>query len=127
MGRYLIDTNVISDYFSERLSEEFLDFLDPIIEERPCISVITQIELLSWKTSTKTELFIKQFLDSAQLFYLRKEIVLACVEIRRNHSIKIPDAIIASTAKCEDLILITRNVKDFSKIKSLKLLNSNLT
>lgn len=123
MGRYLIDSNIISNYFSENLEKEFLDFLDPIFENRPCLSIITQIELLSWKTDTEVENLIKQFLDNSQIFSLSDQIVMNCVNIRRFYSIKIPDAIIAGTASAEDLILITKNVKDFSKIKGLRILN----
>jgi predicted nucleic acid-binding protein len=36
---------------------------------------------------------------------------------------KIPDGIIAATAMCEDLILVTKNSKDFSRIKGLRIFN----
>jgi predicted nucleic acid-binding protein len=55
MERYLIDTNVVSAYFSATLPEIALDFLTDVIDEVPNISVITQIELLAWKTDANTE------------------------------------------------------------------------
>ena len=48
MERYLIDTNIVSDYFSASLPAEGLAFLESIIDRIANISVITQIELLSW-------------------------------------------------------------------------------
>lgn len=123
MGRYLIDSNIISDYFSENLEKGLFDFLDPIFENKPSLSIITQIELLSWKTDPEIENHLKQFLDNSQIFNLSDQIVMSCVTMRRFYSIKIPDAIIAATARAENLIVITKNVKDFSKIKGLGILN----
>ena len=123
MGRYLIDSNIVSDYLAENLDNSLLDFLDPIFESQPCLSVVTQIELLSWKTDPSVENLIKQFLDNTQIFNLNDEIVHRCVQFKRSYSIKIPDALIAATASAEDLILITKNMRDFSKIKGLRILN----
>jgi predicted nucleic acid-binding protein len=50
MEQYLIDTNVISDYFSGSLPQSGLQFMDSVINFVPNLSVITQIELLCWKT-----------------------------------------------------------------------------
>jgi hypothetical protein len=50
MERYLIDTNVVSDYFSASLPASGLQFMDSVIDVVPNLSVITQIELLCWKT-----------------------------------------------------------------------------
>lgn len=125
MGRYLIDSNIISDYFSENLTKGFLDFLDPIIAESPCLSVISQIELLSWKANPSIEILIKEFITDSQIVALKPKIISSCIEMRRNYSIKTPDAIIAATARVEDLILITKNTKDFSRIKGLRILNTS--
>jgi hypothetical protein len=46
MGQYLIDTNVVSDYFSASFSDVGMEFMDAVIDAVPNISVITQIELL---------------------------------------------------------------------------------
>jgi len=45
------------------------------------------------------------------------------VDLRKEYSIKLPDAIIAATAFTNDLTLISRNVKDFDKIAGLRLIN----
>lgn len=41
MERYLIDTNVVSDYFSASLPPSGLKFMDSVIDAVPYISVIT--------------------------------------------------------------------------------------
>ncbi|MDP2041377.1 MAG: type II toxin-antitoxin system VapC family toxin [Algoriphagus sp.] len=125
MGGYLIDSNIISDYFSENLTQDFLDFLDPIFEKSPCLSIISQIELLSWKADQSIESLIQEFISDSRVFELSQEIISTCIAIRRNYSIKTPDAIIAATAIVEDLVLITKNIRDFSKIKGLRILNTS--
>ena len=41
MEQYVIDTNIISDYFSASLPDRGLRFMDFVIEDKPKISVIT--------------------------------------------------------------------------------------
>lgn len=43
MEQYLIDTNVISDYFSASLPENGLQFMDSVLDAVPKLSIITQI------------------------------------------------------------------------------------
>ena len=49
MGKYLIDTNCISDYLSASLSQVGMQFMDEVINAVPNISIITQIQLLCWE------------------------------------------------------------------------------
>ncbi|MFW5988033.1 MAG: DUF5615 family PIN-like protein [bacterium] len=45
------------------------------------------------------------------------------IDIRREHNIKLSDAIIASTAMENDFILVTRNTSDFKDIEKLEIFN----
>lgn len=54
---------------------------------------------------------------------ISSNIIIACVQLRRNKKIKTPDAIIAATALANGYTLITNNEKDFANIKGLKILN----
>ncbi|MDQ6761144.1 MAG: hypothetical protein M3015_00780 [Bacteroidota bacterium] len=49
MEQYLIDTNIIPDYFTASFSPAGIQFMDAI----PNLSVISQIELLCWKFLSK--------------------------------------------------------------------------
>ena len=90
----------------------------------PAISVITEIELLCWKTPTDKDLeVLHDFINDALVFELEKDIKLKTAEIRKAHKIKLPDAIIAATALTYELILLTRNVSDFKNINGLNLIN----
>jgi len=123
MVKYLIDNNAISSYFSEHFSEKGMEFIADIIDQVPNISVITEIEALSWITPDKTkEKIIHEFVQDANTLFLTPDIVSQCVKIRRNKKIKTPDAIIAATAMVNNLTLITSD-SDFNNIKGLLILD----
>jgi len=54
---------------------------------------------------------------------LDQKIKLTTIEIRKQFNLRLPDAIIAASALVNNQILISRNLKDFSKISSLKVIN----
>lgn len=122
MEQYLIDTNVVSDYFSASFPPAGMQLMDDVMDAIPNLSVITQIELLCWKTDTDTELAVQDFIADSVVLDISSNII-ACVQLRRNKKIKTPDAIIAATALANGYTLITNNEKDFANIKGLKILN----
>ena len=86
--------------------------------------MITEIELLCWKTPIEKDLeVIHDFINDALIFELEKDIKLKTAEIRKAHKIKLPDAVIAATAVTYGLTLLSRNVNDFKNIDGLKLIN----
>jgi len=56
---------------------------------------------------------------------LDDEIKLKTVEVRKNHKLKLPDAIIAATALKKDLTLISSDKRGFATLPDLNLLNLN--
>ncbi|MEQ8706627.1 MAG: type II toxin-antitoxin system VapC family toxin [Phaeodactylibacter sp.] len=97
---------------------------ETLLDSSPAISVITEIELLCWKTDLEKDLIVlRDFIHDAQVLELEKNIKLKTAEIRKAHKIKLPDAIIAATALAHDFTLLTRNVKDFKHIEGLSLIN----
>ena len=121
---YLIDTNVFTKYTQEELSEKGNELIDGILNSFSCqISVITRIELLSWNTDQETIDLIEEFIGMSKEFGLTEEIIIKTAEMRRNNKIKLPDAVIATTAIVNDLILISDNDKDFAKIPHLRYVN----
>lgn len=122
--RFIIDTNVISDYVSENLPTLSLDFLDKLFENKPTISFITQIELLSYLGS-QNEAY-KQASEMCEIIGINDEIIAETIKIRRGRKIKIPDAIIAATAISLNATLLTHNAKDFIGIFKLNVLDLHL-
>lgn len=123
MEQYLIDTNAIFDYFSASLPPSGLQFMDTVIDAVPNLSVISQIELLCWKTDIAKEQRVKEFIADSTIFDITPDVITHCVNIRRNKKVKTPDAIIAATALAHGFTFITNNEKDFSRIKGLKIVN----
>jgi predicted nucleic acid-binding protein len=123
MEKYLIDTNIISDYFNACLPVNGLGFVGDVFDFVPNISVISQIELLCWKADKNIEDKVKDFISDSIVLPISNNVISYCIDIRRNYKIKLPDAIIAATAISNGCILLTNNEKDFLNIKSLKIIN----
>ena len=118
--RYLIDTNVVIDFSVNRLSEKGRNLVMECIDNDPCISLITKIELLGFSLVTQE---IKDFVKSSLIVGLSDEIVDQTIALRKSYKIQLPDAISASTAIVSDFVLLTRNFSDFKKVKSLSVID----
>ncbi len=123
MEQYLIDTNVVSDYFSSSFSAAGIAFMDVAIDATPNLSIIIQIELLCWATNAAIEQKVKDFIADSAVLDISTEVIDNCVLLRKGKKIKTPDAIIAATALAHDYTLITANEKDFANISGLKIVN----
>lgn len=119
--KYLWDTNTVIYYLQEQFSPSAEKFIDELLSDsRPAISAITEIELLCWKTSSNQDLeLIHKFVNDSLVIELERPIKLKTADIRKQHKIKLPDAIIAATASIYDLTLLTRNTRDFHGISGL--------
>jgi predicted nucleic acid-binding protein len=107
--RALFDTNILIDYLNgvEAAKEEVERY------ERPAISVISWIEVLVG-VKDGLESATRKFLSSFERIELTERIADKAVLIRRGAKISVPDAIILASAQIENLVLVTRNTKDFS-------------
>ncbi len=123
MEQYLLDTNVVSHYFSNSFTNDGIHKLNTIFDSVPIISIISKIELLSWVTDKGTEKKVKEFIDDSTILDMTPDVVTHCIKLRRGKKIKNPDAIIAATALNYGFTLITNNEKDFENIPKLKLIN----
>ena len=123
--KYIWDTNIAIYYLQQQFTpnaEKFID--DTLTESPPCISAITEIELLCWKTANESDLeVLHNFISDALVIELEQLIKLKTADIRKAYKLKLPDAIIAATALVYELTLITRNVSDFKNIPDLKIVD----
>ena len=90
------------------------------------MSSITEIELLCWTTTNEKVIeVLNDFIYNSEVIELEQGIKLKTASLRKSYNIKLPDAIIASTAIIYDLILLTKNISDFNKITELNILDPN--
>lgn len=88
------------------------------------MSVISKIEVLGYnKISAKDLIRIEDVFNVLETIGLTDEVISKTIWLRRKHKLKLGDAIIAATTIVNDLILCTRNLKDFKNIKGLSLYN----
>lgn len=110
---YLIDTNIIIHYLEGE--HAVVSFLRGNRGEL-AISSITWMETLSYPFNPDEELLVRAFLREFKMIEISPQVMELSVEIRRMKKMKLPDAIIAASAIHHNLILVSRNIKDFKGV-----------
>ena len=108
----LLDTNIVV-YLQKGILLEAL----PVAQY--AISVITEMELRSYPTLTESqEQWLQRLLNEIQTIGLTDAIKEEAIKLRKEHLLKLPDAVICATAITEEALLIT-NDKRLHEIKGL--------
>ncbi|RZL36063.1 MAG: PIN domain-containing protein [Pedobacter sp.] len=112
---FIADTNfLIYVHEGHKMIEPFLDY-------NFGISFISEIELLGFAGITQTEENkLQQLINDCFGIEWNTKIKEQTIQLRRKHSIKLPDAIIASTSLVYGIPLVTAD-KGFSRIEELDL------
>jgi predicted nucleic acid-binding protein len=107
--RALIDSDVLIDYLQgvERARVELGRY------GRREISIISWMEIMTGADGPAEEKACREFLGTFLIHPVVGEVAEEAVQIRRNHGIRLPDAIVWATARVQDCLLVTRNQKDF--------------
>ena len=88
----LLDTNVALYLLGGRLAA-------PLPEGEYGVSVVTEMEMLAWPSLTpEEEARVRAFLGTVELCELTAPIRARAVRLRREHGLKLPDAIVCATA-----------------------------
>lgn len=113
---FLLDTNIVIYLLQgDATLAEILDNKDANI------SFITELELYGFRNLDQQERTkIDLFLSECSIIDIHPEIKQLVIELRNNHKIKLPDAIVAATALYLDIPLITAD-KGFLDISNLTL------
>ena len=122
--KFLLDSNAVIDFLGAKYPGEGMNLVNSAVDDIPNISIISKIEVLSYKAKNKIEYeLLVSFCKDALIFELNDEIVNKTIELRIQYKLKTPDAIIAATALTYNMILITRNISDFGKVRDLTIIN----
>ncbi len=103
------------DGLSERRrSPGFAEAIERCLSEGAAVSVITLIEVLGWRGHTaQSRIDAERLLRGLTLADLSLPVVERTIELRSQRAIKLPDAVIAASARVGGLILVSRNIQDF--------------
>ena len=111
---FIADTNAVIYLLEGR--ECMRGFLDKSLG----VSVISAMELLSYPDiSSEEDAKIREFLGDCETFNISEEVKEQTIQIRRTYKTKLPDSIIAATAVCHGVPLITADTGIY-KISELK-------
>lgn len=120
--RFFIDSDILIDFL--RGFKETQNFLFRLRNEgKLLISVINVVEVYSGKEirDEKKRKVIDGFISEFEIISLDENLAKVAGEIRANYQLPFADAIVAATAIKMESILVTKNIKHFSKIKDLEL------
>ncbi len=119
----MIDTDILVDYLRGR--KEAKDFVMKLLEseEEILLSEVSEIELLSHRrcenpTERKK---IEMLFEIFRKIEVNNEIGKLAGEIRRKFGLSFPDSIIAASCVLFNAKLVTRNVRDFKRVKGLEI------
>ncbi len=120
-----LDTNIIIGYLKEE--RPIFEALSQWRQEGRhfILPTIVEAEVLSFSPLTPQEqLRIETFLRENFLSVsFDRAVAKIAASIRREQKIKFPDAAIAATALYTHTPLVTRNVKDFQRVKGLRVVS----
>lgn len=99
-------------------------FFHKVFKERPSVSIISQFKLLQGCRDKKQKDMIDRFIRHFKVYPISTSISKTAWQIFQTQyfsaHLGIPDSFIAATALINDSKLLTRNIKHYEKIPSLK-------
>ena len=111
--RYLIDSTILIDHFNG--IPQATDWLSGLEYGEAAISVITRAEVLVLIHSEDEKEAVKLFLDDYLCLPIDVPTADLASELRRQWKWKLPDAFQAALADQHNLVLVTRDKKDFGR------------
>lgn len=100
-GNYLLDTNIVIYAINHQLN---------LPSGRYSVSIITEMELLSFPGLGAAESAkLEKLLSNFRVITIDERIKVLTIQLRRNTSLKLPDAIISATASEYGCTLVTND------------------
>jgi predicted nucleic acid-binding protein len=113
----LLDTNTVLYLLAG--DETLAEFLNG---KKLYISIISELELLSYKQLTTKDIkILNAFISELQIVNINQDVKNTTIEIRKSTSLKLPDCIIAATSMILNIPLISVD-KALKNVKNLDLI-----
>lgn len=112
MPDLLVDTDVFVDHL--RGARRLQPGRDQIL-----YSVVTRCELFSGRDTEEDA--VRRLLAPFDVLPVDRSIAERAGRLRRSSGVRTPDALIAATALQHQLVLVTRNERDFQAVSGLKM------
>ncbi|MDT7885763.1 MAG: PIN domain-containing protein [Thermoproteota archaeon] len=121
--KYVFDTSILIDHLRNITDARILVEKVERKEVEGIISVITEAELLSAKRceDAKEREMIEKLLKIFRKVELDNEIAKIAAKFRREYGISLLDAIIAAVGFKEKCAILTKNIKDFERVKVVEI------
>lgn len=116
------DSSVLILFLNDALAPLHVQALsDALGAGRGQISAVVRAEVLAWSGHTSLSLRVAdEFLDAFQLVPVDAAVANEAARVRREHGLKMPDALIAATALLQSATLVTANARDFRRVPALR-------
>lgn len=115
LSEALFDTNILIDFMRRvPAAQQELESCG-----HRCISRVTWIEVMAGMQAGE-EAMLRRFLADFTVLEVSERIAEETAVIRRQRRLKLPDAIIFATAIAHDLVLVSRNTKDFKESERVR-------
>jgi len=105
--KVVFDTNILVDYLNG------IPAARNELEQYEEVAI--RMEVLAGTEDAAEETITRDFLSQFKIQPLDKTVAERAIKIRRQHKLKLPDAIIWATAMELGQVLVTRNTRDFPK------------
>ena len=127
MTRYLLDTNVVSEFRKKKPHGALIEWIATLRSEHLFVSAVTVGELQAGIERTREQDVekvseLERWADELSTFYYVLPMDTTCFRewarlMHRKSADLIPDAMIAATARVHGLVVATRNERDFRELK----------
>jgi len=116
----LLDSNIL--IYSGQAEYAYLRPL--IFDKESSVSKITQLEVLGFhRLDNKAKQYFASCFQLLNLIDIDDRVIDSAIILRQQHKMSLGDALIAATALCYQLTVISRNISDFSRINDLNVMN----
>ena len=118
----ILDNNIVIYAFEPKYRESNLEHF--LLQGEFSVSNITRLEVMGyWRNSDDEFKRFELFFEAIHVLSVSSEVIDRAIQLRRQRSMGLGDALIASTALIHRLPLVTHNTRDFQSIAELELID----